>query len=48
VFPARGIEDIGFAGAQVDPDPDELDRAAVRIRDVLRQHGHAAMVPAEH
>jgi diadenosine tetraphosphate (Ap4A) HIT family hydrolase len=48
VFPARGLDDIGFAGADPDPDPAELDRAAELIRAVLRQHGHAAMVPAAH
>jgi diadenosine tetraphosphate (Ap4A) HIT family hydrolase len=46
VFPAQGLDDIGFAGADPDPDPAGLDRAAERIRAVLRQHGHAAMVPA--
>ncbi len=45
VFPAAGLDDIGFAKADPSPDPGVLDDAARRIRAVLREQGHAANVP---
>ena len=47
VFPAERIEDIGFDGADPDPDPAVLDDAALRIRAALREHGHAVHVPED-
>jgi len=45
VFPAHGLDDIGFAKADPSPDPADLDAAAVRIRAALRAQGHGAHVP---
>ena len=45
VFPARELDDIGFAKADSSPDPAVLDDAAVRIRAALRAHGHGDAVP---
>ena len=45
VFPARELDDIGFARVDTDPDPEALDGAASRIRAALRQHGHGDNVP---
>lgn len=45
VFPARGLDDMGFAHADPSPDPAVLDDAAERIRAALRGHGHGANVP---
>jgi diadenosine tetraphosphate (Ap4A) HIT family hydrolase len=45
VFPARGLDDIGFANADPAPDPGVLDDAAARIREALRAQGHSAHVP---
>jgi len=45
VLPAHDLGDIGFGGADPDPDPAVLDDAAERIRTALRAHGHGAMVP---
>jgi len=45
VFPAYGLDDIGFAKADPAPDPAVLDDAAERIRDALRALGHGADVP---
>jgi histidine triad (HIT) family protein len=47
VFPAADLDDIGFAKADPSPDPVVLDDTARRIRDVLREHGHAANVPGD-
>lgn len=45
VFPAYGLDDIGFAKADATPDPAVLDDAAQRIRNALRALGHGAVVP---
>jgi diadenosine tetraphosphate (Ap4A) HIT family hydrolase len=45
VFPAADIADIGFAGADPDPDPAELDAVAATLRAALRAQGHGAAVP---
>jgi diadenosine tetraphosphate (Ap4A) HIT family hydrolase len=47
VFPAGSLDDIGFSGADPDPDPRELDEAAGRIRAALRTLGHDAAVPSD-
>ena len=47
VFPAHGLDDIGFAKADPSPDPAVLDDAAARIRAMLRTHGHAEHVPGD-
>lgn len=47
VFPAHGLDDIGFANADPAPDPTVLDDAAARIRSALRDHGHTAFVPGD-
>ena len=46
VFPAQGLDDIGFGKADPSPDPAVLDDAAERIRAALRAQGHAEHVPA--
>jgi histidine triad (HIT) family protein len=45
VIPTRGMHDIEFANAELDPDPTELDRAADDLRAALRAAGHEAFVP---
>ena len=45
VFPAYGLEDIGFAKADLSPDPAVLDDAAERIRAALREQGHGTDLP---
>jgi diadenosine tetraphosphate (Ap4A) HIT family hydrolase len=45
VFPADELADIGFAGADLSPDPAVLDDAAQRIRAALREQGHGEHVP---
>ena len=45
VFPAYGLDDIGFANADPSPDPAALDDAATRIRSALRAQGHGDAVP---
>lgn len=40
VLAVRDMADMDFGRAQADPDPDELDDAADRIRHALRQLGH--------
>ena len=45
VFPASTLDDIGFSGADPDPDPAALDAAAERIRVALRARGHGDRVP---
>jgi diadenosine tetraphosphate (Ap4A) HIT family hydrolase len=45
VFPAHGLDDIGFTKADPAPDPAVLDDAAERIRVALRALGHGAVVP---
>jgi diadenosine tetraphosphate (Ap4A) HIT family hydrolase len=47
VFPARDLDDIGFAKADPSPDPAVLDDAARRIRAALRDHGHTVHVPSD-
>ena len=46
VFPASGIDDIGFANADPSPDPAVLDESAERIRAALRDLGHGDRVPS--
>ncbi|HET9254090.1 MAG TPA: HIT family protein [Pseudonocardiaceae bacterium] len=45
VFPAWGIGDFDFAGADHDPDPAGLDTAADTLREALRKAGHGNRVP---
>ena len=40
VVPIRGVHDLDFANAAQDPDPDDLDDAAERIRVTLRDLGY--------
>ena len=39
LIPIDKLDDLSFARAERNPDPKELDRAAARIRDALRQLG---------
>lgn len=47
VFPAAAMEDFDFRRAASDPDPDEMDEAAVRIRRALVELGHGDFVSEE-
>ncbi|MGH3441564.1 MAG: HIT family protein [Nitriliruptorales bacterium] len=40
VSPIDGLQDLNFANAARDPDPDVLDENAERIRNALRDLGH--------
>jgi diadenosine tetraphosphate (Ap4A) HIT family hydrolase len=42
VIPTNSMADVSFANAAPSVDPDELERAAERIRQALRAMGHAA------
>ncbi len=44
VFPTEAMADFDFRNAAADPDPDELDDAAERIRRALVELGHGDMV----
>jgi diadenosine tetraphosphate (Ap4A) HIT family hydrolase len=46
LFPAASIDDMGFAGADPQPDPVVMDAAAAGIRAALRARGLGADVPA--
>jgi diadenosine tetraphosphate (Ap4A) HIT family hydrolase len=39
VWPAWGLDDLDFRRADPDPDPGELDKAAIRLRNALRDLG---------
>lgn len=41
VLQIADLGDLSFANAATDPDPDEMDAAAERIRAALREAGHA-------
>jgi diadenosine tetraphosphate (Ap4A) HIT family hydrolase len=43
-FPAWGISDFDFAKADRQPDPAELDSAAEKLRQALREAGHGDRV----
>ena len=43
VVPIDGVHDLDFANADQDPDPGELDQAADRIRQALRELGAEAV-----
>ena len=43
-FPAWGISDFDFAKADHNPDPAELDSAAEKLRQALREAGHGDRV----
>ncbi|MCL2850663.1 MAG: diadenosine tetraphosphate hydrolase, partial [Micrococcales bacterium] len=45
VVPACSQDDLSFARADNNPDPQALDAAAVALRDVLTCEGHGAQVP---
>lgn len=45
-FPAWGISDFDFAKADRNPEPAELDSAAEKLRQALREAGHSDRVPS--
>ena len=45
VVPINGVHDLDFANADPDPDPAELDDAAVRVRHALRELGYHQVAP---
>ncbi len=45
VVPIDGVHDLDFGNAEQDPDEQELDRNAERIREALRDLGHDQTVP---
>lgn len=45
VLQIASLDDLSFANAATDPDPDVMDEAAERIRTALRELGHAENVP---
>ena len=45
VFPTQQMADFDFRNAASDPDPDEMDAAAARIRQALVDLGHEEHVP---
>lgn len=47
VWPSNSQEEYDFKRAQQDPDPDVMEQSARRIRQALRDAGHAAFVPAD-
>ncbi len=46
VLQTHDLGDLDLAKAQADPDPAEMDGAAVAIREALRGAGHDASVPS--
>lgn len=47
VLQIKDLGDLSFAKAAQDPDQDEMDDAAQRIRAALRELGHAPHVPPD-
>ena len=47
VWPSNSQEEYDFKRAQQDPDSDVMEQSARRIRQALRDAGHAAFVPAD-
>ncbi len=45
VFPAWALEDFNMARADPNPNPADLDEAAIRIRNTLHDQGHGESVP---
>jgi histidine triad (HIT) family protein len=44
LVPIRGVHDLDFANAAVDVDPMQLDAAAQKLREALRDAGHNQFV----
>lgn len=43
VLQVASLDDLSFANAATDPDPEEMDEAAARIRDALRDLGFTSV-----